>query len=1184
MAARKSYVRWLFAALTLLFFIVVLVVLERVVSLTPGALWGLRIGLILLGLIAAGAILWYLRPDHGAETVLDMGDDVLATLNGARARLPRRNLTSLPLVLVVGSEGSTKTSLVARSGGDPELLAGSSPSQPGELPAPTTAATVWAMQHSIVVELTSRLLTDSTRWGKVLRALRAPRAAAAVGKGEAAPRSVLLCVPCDLFYAGSSGQQLAALATQMRQRLAEASRELGLALPVYVVFTKMDRIPHFEQWVAPFSRDELRAPLGATLPFDATSDSGNYAERLTPRLNAAFQHIVDSLANRRVDVLGRDSVQERRYAAYELPRELRKLMDPAISFLVDLCRPTQLGSSPQLRGFYFVGARPVLVSDVESTPTAARVQSPVAADATSIFRSAAAPPVAAPTAASGATRKIPEWVFLDRLLRDVVLSDGGAASVASGGVRVQRSRRVLLGAAIAAALLLLVGVTTSWLSNRAMATRLSHAAEAVASLPVVQSSPGTIAFPSAEALRRLDALRAQLDTVGDYVQEGPPLYMRFGLWQGPALVEAARPVWYEGFRRQLFGDAFAAIVDSLEALPPTPGPSNDYVTTYSWLKGYLITTADAERSTSEFLAPVLLSSWQRGVETDADVTSLARHQFEYYADVLPTYNPFPTAADAALVSKARDFLGRYTGGEQIYVNMLAEANKQIPPVAIPQAPGIITVKPQVAGAFSADGAKFMSEAFTNSDRFFQGETWVVGEATASRSVDRAPVIAAIRERYHADYVQEWRQVLQSAGVVRPSNVGEAADKLDVVAGTQSPILQVLRTIAVNTSSDSAISAVFQPVHEVTPPAVVDKYVSEKNQPYMEGLLGLQAALTQVRNMPPVVDTASAQAVSQAAQTAGGDVTRARVAAKRVAQGFTLTPEAAPVASAVEQFMTAPITGVEAVLRTASSTRPPTPRAVAVVPPPAPTPAPAAGGGGGGGGGGVSVAVVLNERGRALCSAMTPVLAKFPFSPDAQAEASIAEVTALFAPGTGAIAAFQQERLAPFLERDGDKYTAKPVGDVALSANFVSFFNRAAQVSTALFPDNASTLRLRWMARGITSDEMPLILLRHGASDARFDARTPRNEVVWPSESGREASLQATFKRNKPADVAKASGEWALFRLVAQATRFDGAGRVEWTSTAKDAVPVVVEFDHPKGIPLLKRGWLGGMSCVSQVTQ
>lgn len=231
-----------------------------------------------------------------------------------------------------------------------------------------------------------------------------------------------------------------------------------------------------------------------------------------------------------------------------------------------------------------------------------------------------------------------------------------------------------------------------------------------------------------------------------------------------------------------------------------------------------------------------------------------------------------------------------------------------------------------------------------------------------------------------------------------------------------------------------------------------------------------------------------------------------------------------------------------------------------------------------------MAVVLNERGRALCSSLTPLLAKFPFNPEARDEASIAEVTAMFAPNTGAIAAFQQERLAPFLEQAGDKYTAKRVGDIALSARFVEFFNRAATVSTALFPDNATQLRLRWTARGVTSTDVPLVMLRHGVSEARFDARTPRNEVVWPSASGREARLDATFKRNRSVTVTSATGEWALFRLIAQATKFEGTGRVEWTSTAKDAVPVVLEFDHPKGIPLLKRGWLSGMSCVAQVTQ
>ena len=96
------------------------------------------------------------------------------------------------------------------------------------------------------------------------------------------------------------------------KRLAEASRELGLALPVYVVFTKMDRIPHFESWIGSFTKDELRAPLGATLPFDAASTIGSYAERLAPRLDAAFQQIIDGIAARRTDLLSRENAQERR--------------------------------------------------------------------------------------------------------------------------------------------------------------------------------------------------------------------------------------------------------------------------------------------------------------------------------------------------------------------------------------------------------------------------------------------------------------------------------------------------------------------------------------------------------------------------------------------------------------------------------------------------------------------------------------------------------------------------------------------------------------------------------------------------------------------------------------------------------------------------------------------------------
>ena len=1179
MATRNPRTRWLIAIVVLLLFIVAMIVLDRTLPLDTVAHWVLRIGFLVLGLVAAGAILWYLRP-HEKEPVLDPSDDVLLVVAGARNRLPRHSFANRAMVVVLGPPGGTKSSLVGHAGGDPQLLAGDAVMKPGGAPPSTKTANVWAMQQSIIVELAGSLLSDGARWSKVIRALRAPRVSAAMSTGGAAPRAAVVCVPCDIFYEGANGQQLAALGVSLRQRLAEASRELGLALPVYVVFTKMDRIPHFESWIGAYTKDELRAPLGATLPMDPMADTGNYAERLTPRLDAAFRAIVDSVASRRVDVLGRDTVQERRYGAYELPRELRKLSPSVSMFLVELCRPTQLGSSPQLRGFYFTGARPVIVSDVAQSPSARAAAPTAAADATAIFRQAMQPAMATAAAPSATSRKVPEWVFLERFIRDVVLADTGAHSIASGGVRVQSTRRLFLGASIAASLLVLTGVTVSWLGNRAISGRLADAARGVAALPVVQSSPGVIAFPSADALRRLDVLRAQLDTVRTYEKHGPPMYLRFGLWQGESLIKAARPVWYDGFRRQLFAAGWGAIVDSLKALPEEPTASNDYGTAYAWLKAYLITTSAPERSTPE-LAPVLLTSWQRGQTTDADITALARRQFEFYGSELPTFNPFPTAASTALVTHARTFLARFTGGEQIYRNMLAAANKSIPAVKMPQTPGILTTIPEVAGSFSVAGAKFMADAFRNSESYFKGETWVVGDATASRAVDRESVIAGIRARYHEDYARTWVQVVQRATVSRPGSVKEAADKLDILSGTTSPMLQLLRVTAVNTNHDSTTRATFQPVHAVTPPAVLDKFVSEKNQPYMEGLLGLAGALRQVSNMPPPVDTASALAMAQQAQTAGNEVTKARTSVRRVAQGFTVSPAAASVAAVVEQLLGAPISGAEAVLRTAASMKPPTKRIAVAAPPPKPAPA---AGGGGGGGGGIPLSQVLNEQGQALCMQVRPVVSKFPFNPDAAADVTMEELTALLAPNDGAVWVFAQGRLKPFLEEKDGKWSGKAVGDVQLSPAFLKFFNRAAEVSRALFPAGAATPGIRWNVEAvITPDQTPVVELQFGTKRASFNTATPRNEVVWPT--GRDAQLDATFKKNKPVTVSKGSGEWALFRLALPA-KFEGM-RGTWPASGKDASPVVMEFEAQRGAqyPVLHRGWLGQqMSCVAQVTQ
>ena len=187
---QKPATRWIIAGAVLLFFIILLVVLDRTLTISGRPLWTMRIGLIVLGLVAAGAVLWYLRPEE--DVPMDTGDDVLLAIHGASTRLPRGTFLDRPMVIVVGPQGGAKTTLVARSGGAPELIAGLAPTGVNEAPAPTKTVNVWVMQQSIITELGGALLGDVARWSKITRALRAPRIRAALGRGQPAARAAVV--------------------------------------------------------------------------------------------------------------------------------------------------------------------------------------------------------------------------------------------------------------------------------------------------------------------------------------------------------------------------------------------------------------------------------------------------------------------------------------------------------------------------------------------------------------------------------------------------------------------------------------------------------------------------------------------------------------------------------------------------------------------------------------------------------------------------------------------------------------------------------------------------------------------------------------------------------------------------------------------------------------------------------
>src|SRR5436189_4659675 len=105
--ARSKSTRWYAAFVVLLAFILLAWLLGAVLTLSDGERVALRVGLVVLGLVAAVALLWYLRPQDEVIVAPSSsgGEDLIAIVTAARARLPRGVFARKALVLVTGAQG-----------------------------------------------------------------------------------------------------------------------------------------------------------------------------------------------------------------------------------------------------------------------------------------------------------------------------------------------------------------------------------------------------------------------------------------------------------------------------------------------------------------------------------------------------------------------------------------------------------------------------------------------------------------------------------------------------------------------------------------------------------------------------------------------------------------------------------------------------------------------------------------------------------------------------------------------------------------------------------------------------------------------------------------------------------------------------------------------------------------------
>lgn len=411
--------------------------------LTGSSLWILRGGLALLGILGVAAFLFfYLRAhknDAGAASSASDSDIDVLVANAAKrlqnSPLPQKHaLDSLTTVFLLGDTGSTKTSVVMNSGLEPELLAGQIFQDTTVVP--TRIANLLFNKQALLVDVSGEMMGQQGRWQQLLRRLQRGKFTSAFGGKEQPLRAAVVCFNCEEFLQAGANERVLASARKLASRLQELSRTIGISFPVYVLFSKTDRVPFFLDFFRTLTRDEATQAIGATLPMN-TQSSGVYAEEENKRISARFDELFFALSEKRIELLSRESEAANLAPAYEFPREFRKLRALIVQFLVELGRPSQLSVNPFLRGFYFAGVRPITVEDMPglSIPAAASPSASMPAGATQVFNVAQIAEQQRAAARVPTSRRVPQWMFVTRLFHDVILRDRAAMATSSFSVQ-----------------------------------------------------------------------------------------------------------------------------------------------------------------------------------------------------------------------------------------------------------------------------------------------------------------------------------------------------------------------------------------------------------------------------------------------------------------------------------------------------------------------------------------------------------------------------------------------------------------------------------------------------------------------------------------------------------------------------------------------------------------------------
>ncbi|EJO57759.1 type VI secretion system membrane subunit TssM [Burkholderia multivorans] len=1105
----------------------------------------------------------------------DMARATIAQLKAGRAahgRLARlfrgaAHLYDVPWYVVLGPKGSGKTSMLLNSGLafplDARLQRSLAPDDARALPG------WWLANEAVLIDTAGhyvqhgtsryslpvassdgpsggkrknqptdmaavRRQSDAAEWHAFLRLLRRIR-----------PRLPLNGVVLTIDVAALAHADPAAHTTEsraLRARLQEMQAEFGTGFPVWLVVTKMDRLPGFTDYFASLGQAERAQILGVTLGSDQQA-----------RMNDAIRTELNLLATRLADgvtsLLRNETDMDKRRRLAVLPESVAALVNPLADLIEHVFARDDNGGPTQphamFRGVYLTSA----IQGDHAIAAERRTLLRRMIDASGTTRRAARP-------ARGET-----GYFLRDLWLAVVFREGHLASPNSNRehrVRLQRWLGHSLVWLIAAAMC--VNLWNGFVTERTSLATLGQKARSLAALLArndLSADPERVPTVLNHAKELLhDATHLATDADGTF---------RFATARLETIASDSRHV-YEALSEQA---VLPHIVRRMEDAIVSAVAIGDAQAAYDALRVYLM-LHDRERFNANDVRMWVLDDWSRhdSAATFGGHAAMIGHVQRLFSEGHVVRSPL--SRNDALIRQARVFLDGSDLIERLYRRAKATMWNDAPddfslPRMVGTQAGMVFTRVSgaplsggVPGIFTREGyqavfSKRLPEFLRVAS---DDDAWVMGRRASgdprrnSAGTLNAPnqdddaLLAAVTRRYLLEYAQQWDAFLGDIRIVSGTSLAFNLKILRTLAAPDSPLTRLARAAVIETTltqpmakSDGAFlakatDAIHQKAETILVPRASEQLEREWVDRHFAALREVVTGHADTRSDTQRVETSAGRTGLDGIADLLNDYYTALAIADNALLNNSMPPasEHAAKLKMMADTMPAPLRAVLHQLAVEGSR-------------------------------GVNQGIgrLLSRQVQAAIGDVcrTTIEGNYPFSPDSSRDVGIDDFARMFAHG-GVIDDFFTRTLAPFVDTAAKpwRYRTLPGATEPVHGPDLAPFEHAKAIRDIFFNEVDRT-RPSWKVDIRIPELDPTIM----SLSLDIDGQTTRYRhgpvepftVTWPGpRGGAHAWLVASPSIGPNTSTIAADGPWALMRLLRK-------GRVIETATL-GRTRVVFSFD------------------------